>query len=91
MPMIVGNAKLAHRRGGAVAGSRHEGEYWPPMQALIEMIIGFIAMLAAAALAQFGVESRAEPTSRPEVHRVTDCEKRPASTVLVGTATKRDC
>ena len=61
------------------------------MQALIEMIIGFIAMLAAAALAQFGVESRAEPTSRPEVHRVTDCEKRPASTVLVGTATERDC
>ena len=49
------------------------------------------AMLAAAALAQFGVESRAEPTSRPEVQRVTDCEKRPTSTVLVGTAAKRDC
>lgn len=61
------------------------------MQALIEMIIGFIAMLAAAALAQFGVESRAEPTSRPEVHRVTDCDKQPPSAVLVGTTAKRDC
>ncbi|MEH6698346.1 MAG: hypothetical protein V7672_06585 [Brevundimonas sp.] len=91
MPMIVRKAKLAHRRGGVAAVSRHEGEYWPPMQALIEMIIGFIAMLAAAALAQFGVESRAEPASRPEVHRVTDCEKRPTSAVLVGTAVKQDC
>ena len=89
--MIVRTAKLAHKRAGVVAVSRHDGEYWPPMQALIEMIIGFIAMLAAAALAQFGVESRAEPTSRPEVQRVTDCDKRPTSTVLVGTAAKRDC
>lgn len=61
------------------------------MQALIEMIIGFIAFLAAAALAQFGVESRAEPTSRQEVHRVIECDKQPSSTVLVGTAPKRDC
>jgi hypothetical protein len=91
MPMIVRNTKLAHTGTGAVALSQHLGEYWPPMQALIEMIVGFIAMLAAAALAQFGVESRAEPSSRPEVHRVTDCEKRPTSTVLVGTAAKRDC
>lgn len=61
------------------------------MQALIEMIIGFIAFLAAAALAQFGVESRAEPTSSQEVHRVIDCDKQPPSAVLVGTAPKRDC
>lgn len=61
------------------------------MQALIEMIIGFIAMLAAAALAQFGVESRAEPNTRPEVQRVTDCDRTPSSSVLVSTAPKRDC
>ena len=82
---------MAHMSGSAVALLRHEGEYLPSMQALIEMIIGFIAMLAAAALAQFGVESRAEPTSRPEVHRVTDCEKRPSSAVMVGSAARQDC
>lgn len=61
------------------------------MQALIEMIIGFIAFMAAAALAQFGVESRAEPTSNPEVHRVIECDEQPSSAVLVGTAPKRGC
>ena len=61
------------------------------MQALIEMIIGFIAMMAAAALAQFGVESRAEPTTPQEVHRVTDCDRQPASTVLVSATAQRDC
>lgn len=89
--MIVRNAKLAHKSGCAVAVSRHEGEYWPPMQALIEMIIGFIAMLAAVALAQFGVESRAEPTSRQEVHRVSDCDKQPPSAVLISASPRRDC
>lgn len=61
------------------------------MQALIDMIIGFIAMLAAAALAQFGVESRPEPAQRQDVQRVTDCENGAAKTVLVSTTAKRDC
>lgn len=44
------------------------------MQALIELFAGFFVMLAAAALAQFGVSLNqpAEPT--PEVRRVADCE-----------------
>jgi len=67
------------------------GEIASSMQALIEMIIGFIALLAATALAQFGVESRAEPTANQEVHRVVDCDKRPSSAVLVSSTTKRDC
>ena len=34
------------------------------MQALIELIAGFVAMLAAAALSQFGVDLDAPPDAR---------------------------
>ncbi len=59
------------------------------VQALIELLAGFIALLAAAALAQFGVDlSTAKPDR--EVHRVTDCRE-PASTTLIATSRTEDC
>jgi len=42
------------------------------VQALIELLAGFIALLAAAALAQFGVDLTTAAPER-EVHRVSDC------------------
>lgn len=47
------------------------------MQALIELIAGFVALLAAAALAQFGVDFHAPRNVDREVHRVTDCREAP--------------
>lgn len=58
------------------------------MQALIELLAGFIALLAAAALAQFGVDLN---TARPdrEVHRISDCREAPAP--LLTDASREDC
>ncbi|MDY6925279.1 MAG: hypothetical protein SWI22_15120 [Pseudomonadota bacterium] len=61
------------------------------MQALIEMIIGFIALLAAAALSQFGLQLDAPETPRREIHRVRDCGERPAGAVLAVAERKQDC
>lgn len=44
------------------------------MQALIELIAGFIAMLAAVALSQFGVDLTPVRDADREVHRVIDCD-----------------
>lgn len=43
------------------------------MQALVEFIAGFIALLAAAVLSQFGVDTHAPTHADREVHRVADC------------------
>ena len=43
------------------------------MQALIQLIAGFIAMLAMAALSQFGVDLHRPSMAEREVHRVVDC------------------
>ncbi|WP_427792170.1 hypothetical protein [Brevundimonas diminuta] len=52
------------------------------MQALIEMLAGLIALLAAAALSQFGVDLNPAHKSDREVQRVRDCgESRPAAGV----------
>ncbi len=60
------------------------------MQALIELLAGFIALLAAAALAQFGVDMRSAPGPEREVHRVSDCSPdTPAA--LVAARPPRDC
>ena len=61
------------------------------MQALIEMIIGFIALLAAAALSQFGLQVDTPKKSEREVHRVQDCGDAPAATVITATQRRRDC
>ncbi len=60
------------------------------MQALTELIAGLIAMLAAAALAQFGVDLNPSSHTR-EVHRVRDCgDEKPAAYATVD-AGARDC
>ena len=60
------------------------------MQALIEMLAGFIALLAAAALAQFGVDFDSAPKPDREVHRVSDCGAPPAAT-LIAASSPVDC
>lgn len=53
------------------------------MQALIELLAGFIAMLAAAALSQFGVDMNARQTPEREIRRVQNCSEPPAGPVDV--------
>lgn len=45
------------------------------MQALVELIAGFIAMLAAVTLAQFGVDLTPSRAPDREVHRVAHCDE----------------
>ncbi len=62
------------------------------MQALIEFIAGFVALLAAAALSQFGVDLDAREVPQREVHRVRDCGDGPSAAVLAtATERKKDC
>ncbi len=60
------------------------------MQALIELIAGFIVLLAAAALSQFGVDLQSARQSEREVHRVTDCSD-PATPTAVAAKPSRRC
>lgn len=59
------------------------------MQALIELIAGFIALLAAVALAQFGMDMA--PTAKPdrEVRRIQDCGATQPDTTSVTVASRR--
>ncbi len=59
------------------------------MQALIELLAGFIVMLATAALAQFGVSLDRTSEPQPEVRRVVDCT--PPSSLAAPSDTPRDC
>ena len=62
------------------------------MQALIEFIAGFVAMLAAAALSQFGVDLDPRQTPQREIHRVRDCGDGPAAAVFTASADRKpDC
>jgi hypothetical protein len=62
------------------------------MQALIEFIAGFVALLAAAALSQFGVDLDSRRTPDREIYRVRDCDEGSSAAVLAATAEpKQDC
>ena len=62
------------------------------MQALVEMIAGLIALLAAATLSQFGVDLDAPRKAEREVHRVSDCRDAASPAKLIATdAARRDC
>lgn len=62
------------------------------MQALIEFIAGFVAMLAAAALSQFGVDLDPRQAPQREIHRVRDCsDSRPSAVLAASTERKQDC
>lgn len=43
------------------------------VQALIELIVGFVALLASVALSQFGVDLHTPRSPPQEVRRVEDC------------------
>ena len=77
---------IAHRERCSLGGDR-------TVQALVELIAGFIAMLAAVALAQFGVDLT--PRDRPdrEVHRVANCDDgvTPEPQTLTVSVQRRDC
>lgn len=62
----------------------------PNVQALIELLAGFIALLATAALAQFGVDLNTAPRPDREVHRVSDCPEAPTK-VLITAPRSNDC
>lgn len=53
------------------------------MQALIELLAAFIALLAAAALSQFGVSMDSRHTPDREIRRVQDCPEAPSGAVDV--------
>lgn len=62
------------------------------MQALIEFIAGFIALLAAAVLSQFGVDMNTPGRNDREVRRVIDCDQQKASpAAFVTEAARKDC
>jgi hypothetical protein len=60
------------------------------VQALIELLAGFIALLATAALAQFGVDLTTAPRPDREIHRVSDCPEAPTQSLLA-TQQAHDC
>lgn len=60
------------------------------MQALIELLAGFIALLATAALAQFGVDLNSGPHPEREIHRISDCPE-PSSQALITARRTTDC
>lgn len=59
------------------------------MQALIELIAGFIALLAAVALAQFDVDLRPPVSADREIHRLSDCGDPPAKAPVEGEKRER--
>ncbi len=60
------------------------------VQALIELLAGFITLLAATALSQFGVDLDTGVRPEREVHRVSDCQSPPATPILAAKPTD-DC
>ncbi|WP_374515322.1 hypothetical protein [Brevundimonas sp.] len=63
------------------------------MQALIELIAGFVAALAAAALSQFGLDLTTPQENQREIHRVRDCGGEKAATAILAARREagRDC
>jgi hypothetical protein len=53
------------------------------LQALIDLIAGFIALLAAAALSQFGVDLHKPGAPDREVRRVIDCPQAPSRSDII--------
>jgi hypothetical protein len=60
------------------------------MQALVELIAGFIALLAAAVLSQFGVDTHTPNHADREVRRVAECRDAGSSSTVLS-ETRRDC
>lgn len=62
------------------------------MQALIEFIAGFVALLAAAVLSQFGLDLDTPQKPQREIHRVRDCGDDPSAAIFAASSErKQDC
>ena len=62
------------------------------MQALIDIIAGLVAILAAAALSLFGVDTRPNEKPAAEIHRVRDCNDSNSTTLLAASSEgRRNC
>jgi len=59
------------------------------VQALIELIAGFIALLAAVALAQFGMDMAQTAKPDREVRRLQDCSASQPDTASVTVPSRR--
>ena len=59
------------------------------MQALIELLVGLIALLAAAVLSPLGINLHASDQGR-EVHRVRDCSE-PATPGALAAGSEESC
>lgn len=59
------------------------------MHVLLELIVGLVALLAAATLSPFGVDLQTPRGGDREVHRVSDCNERSSTATKV--ASSPDC
>lgn len=59
------------------------------MQWLVDLIFGFVALLAAVALSQFGLDVDAPSKPTREVHRVRDCGQDGQSAVFAVAAERK--
>ncbi|MGV8955350.1 MAG: hypothetical protein ACOH2M_29920 [Cypionkella sp.] len=59
------------------------------MQALIELIAGFVAMLVAVALSQFGLNVDLPDKPQREIRRVHDCSDQSAAAIIDVTVERR--
>lgn len=60
------------------------------VQALVELVAGFIALLAAAALSQFGVDLHRPSADDREVRRLADCDDAPPQAMLKVAVSRSD-
>jgi hypothetical protein len=61
------------------------------VQALIELIAGFVALLASVALSQFGVDLHTPRSPPQEVRRVDDCRDAVFSSSSAPAPVERRC
>jgi len=59
------------------------------VQFLVDLISGFVALLAAAALSHFGVGLTPPQKTEREIHRTADCPSTPAA--AIAKTPSRDC
>ena len=92
--MVNGDALFMRRWIDEAGVSAHNGGRstnlgGSAVQALVEIIAGLVAMLAAAALSLFGVDMDPPQRSRPEIHRVNDCGEKAATPLLAAAQDSR--
>lgn len=74
----------AHKRASNGEGTR-------TVQALIELIAGFVALLASLTLSQFGVDMHPPRAPVQEIRRVDDCRDLPSASSVAAAPVDRRC